>query len=75
MDFDVNQSMKAILAIVISAVAALTSALAGFGSDASIGDLDWETSLIAILAILGSGGITLVGRESRRVWPVQQLRL
>ena len=58
MDFDVNQSMKAILAIVISAVAALTSALAGFGSDASIGDLDWETWLIAILAILGSGGIT-----------------
>ena len=55
---DVGNAGKAIAAVVISAVAALISALAGFGSDATIGDLDWKTWLIAILFVLGSGGIT-----------------
>jgi len=55
---DVAQSLKALAAIVISAAAALTTALAGFGSDATIGDLDAKTWLIAIGAILASGGLT-----------------
>lgn len=55
---DVQNSMKALIAVVISAAAALTAALAGFGSDASIGDLDAKTWIIAILFVLGSGGIT-----------------
>jgi hypothetical protein len=55
---DISQSMKAIAAIVVSAAAALTTALSGFGSDAGLGDLDLKTWLIAIVAILGSGGLT-----------------
>jgi hypothetical protein len=55
---DPTQSMKAIIAVVVSAVGALIAALAGFGSDASIGDLDAKTWLIALGAVLASGGLT-----------------
>ena len=64
-ELNANQSMKALAAIVISTVGAIIVALSGFGSDASIADLDWETWLIAILTILGSGGI---------VWYVENVK-
>lgn len=53
-----GQSMKAIIAIVVSLVGALVTALSGFGSDASIGDLDAKTWLIALATVLASGGLT-----------------
>lgn len=55
---NVAESMKAITALLVSLAGALVVALAGFGSDASIGDLDAKTWLIAAATILASGGIT-----------------
>lgn len=57
-------SLKALAAIVVSAAAALVTGLAGFGSDAGIGDLDAKTWLIAAGSVLGSGGL---------VWFVQNV--
>lgn len=53
-------SFKALAAIVVSAVGALITGLAGFGSDASLGDLDAKTWLIAAGTVLGSGGMVVV---------------
>ena len=71
MDFNVNESMKAVLAVVVSLVAALVTALSGFGSDASIGDLDAKTWLIAIASVLASGGLVWWVRESSLVYRVR----
>lgn len=50
-------SLKALAAIIVSAVGALVVGLAGFGSDASLDDLDAKTWLIALATVLGSGGL------------------
>lgn len=50
-------ALKALAAIAVSAAAALVTALAGFGSDSTISDLDAKTWLISVGAILGSGGL------------------
>lgn len=47
--------MKAILALVVSAIGALVVALGTGNTD--IGDLDTKSWLIAALAVLGSGGM------------------
>lgn len=49
--------LKALAAILVSAVGALVTGLAGFGSDASLSDLDAKTWLIAAGTVLGSGGL------------------
>lgn len=49
--------LKAILAIVVSAAGALVTAL-GTSPQQSLGALDAKTWLVAIIAILGSGGVT-----------------
>lgn len=51
------ESLKAFAAIVVSAVGALVTGLAGFGSDASLNDLDAKTWLIAVGTVLASGGM------------------
>ena len=50
-------ALKAFAAIVVSAAGALVTGLAGFGSDATISNLDAKTWLIGIAAVLGSGGV------------------
>jgi len=50
------QYVKALLAVVVSAIGALIVAL-GTVSSGDIGDLSAQTWLIAVLAVLGSGGM------------------
>lgn len=48
--------LKAVLAVIVSAAGAVVVAL-GTASSGDAGDIDNKTWLIAILAILGSGGL------------------
>jgi len=48
--------VKALLAVVVSAASALAVAL-GAGNNDGIGDLDLKSWLVAVLAVLGSGGV------------------
>ncbi len=48
---------KAFMAVLVSAVGAVGLALSGIGTDASISDIDGSNWLIAIVAVLGSGGM------------------
>lgn len=51
-----NTPVKALIAIVVSAAGALATAL-GTGNDSSISHLDTKHWLLAILFVLGSGGV------------------
>lgn len=51
-----STSKKALIAILVSAAGALATAL-GTGNDSSLGHLDTTHWLLAILSVLGSGGV------------------
>jgi hypothetical protein len=56
--------LKALMAVIVSLVGAVGLALTGIGSDAEIGDIDGKNWLVALISVLGSGGM---------VWLVQNI--